>query len=95
VRALDKLERPDDTVISGPLVLCIDQSNEVLAYLRELLKRGGYEVHTSSNLPDAMILLPAMRPAVLLRGPNLAGSTATWQAFRAGVLSHDSDGSWR
>ena len=73
--------RADDTVVSGPLVLCVDGSSEVLAYLRELLKRGGYETHTSSNLPDAMILLRAMRPAVLLRGPNLTGSSATRQAF--------------
>ncbi len=75
--------RSEDTVVSGPLVLCIDQSSEVLAYLRELLKRGGYEVHTSSSLPDAMILLRAMRPAVLLRGPNLAGSAATRQSLQA------------
>jgi anti-sigma B factor antagonist len=75
--------RFEDAVVSGPMVLCIDQSSEVLAYLRELLKRGGYEVHTSSSLPDAMILLRAMRPAVLLRGPNLAGSAATRQSLEA------------
>jgi anti-sigma B factor antagonist len=76
--------RADDAaVVSGPLVLCIDQSSEVLAYLRELLKRSGYEVHTSSSLPDAMILLRAMRPAVLLRGPNLGGAPATRQALEA------------
>ena len=75
--------RAEDAVVSGPLVLCIDQSSEVLAYLRELLKRGGYEVHTSSSLPDAMILLRAMRPAVLVRGPNLEGSSATRQALEA------------
>lgn len=75
--------RSEDAVVSGPLILCIDQSSEVLAYLRELLKRGGYEVQTSSSLPDAMILLRAMRPAVLLRGPNLAGSSATRQALEA------------
>ena len=74
--------RPEDAVVSGPLILCIDQSSEVLAYLRELLKRGGYEVQTSSSLPDAMILLRAMRPAVLLRGPNLEGSSATRQALK-------------
>jgi anti-sigma B factor antagonist len=73
--------RSENAVVSGPMVLCIDQSSEVLAYLRELLKRGGYEVHTSSSLPDAMILLRAMRPAILLRGPNLAASQGTRQAF--------------
>jgi anti-sigma B factor antagonist len=73
--------RHEDAVVYGPLVLCVDQSNEVLAYVRELLKRGGYEVHTSSSLPDALILLRVMRPALLLRGPNMPASHGTRQAF--------------
>jgi anti-sigma B factor antagonist len=73
--------RREDAAASGPMVLCVDQSSEVLAYVRELLKRSGYEVHTSSSLPDALILLRVMRPALLLRGPNLPASHGTRQAF--------------
>ena len=67
--------------LSGPAVLCVDQSSDVLAYLREFLKRGGYEVQTSSSLHDALILLRVTPPALLLLGPNLTASPATRQAF--------------
>lgn len=73
--------RRENAVVSGPLVLCIDESSDVLAYLRELLRGGGYEVHTCSNVPDALILLRVMRPTLLLRGPRLTASPASRKAF--------------
>jgi anti-sigma B factor antagonist len=66
---------------SGASVLCIDTSSDVLAYLRVLLKRRGYDVQTTVNVPDALILLKARRPALLVVGPNLTASPATRQAF--------------
>jgi len=71
----------EDVRPSGAFVLCVDRSNDVLAYLRELLKRRGYEVQTTVSLPDALILLRASRPALLVVGPNLTASPATRQAF--------------
>lgn len=68
---------------TGPTVLCVHQDGDVLAYLRELLRRGGYEVHTSSSLRDALILLRVTRPMLLLRGPALTASPATAQNFEA------------
>jgi len=68
---------------SGPAVLCIDQNNDVLAYLRELLRRGGYDAHTSGNLHDSLILMRVIRPVLLLVGPTLGASPATQQAFTA------------
>src|SRR5580698_2871739 len=44
---------PEPTAGQGPPVVCVDQNGDVLAYLRELLRPGGYDVHTSSSLPDA------------------------------------------
>ena len=43
---------------TGPSILCIDSSADVLAYLQELLRRAGYVAYTSNNLhgfldPDA------------------------------------------
>jgi len=74
---------PEQVAARGLPVLCIDQNGDVLAYLRELLRRGGYEVHTSSSLHDSLILLRVTRPALLLLGPNLTAAPTTRQAFEA------------
>jgi len=66
---------------SGPAIVCIHSSNDVLAYLRELLCRGGYEVHTSTSLHDSMILIRVTRPELILMGPELTASPAAQKAF--------------
>jgi anti-sigma B factor antagonist len=71
--------RPAQT---GLTVLCIDQSANVLAYLRELLGRAGYHVLTNNNLRDASILLRATRPGLAILGPNLKGAPGAEQTFR-------------
>jgi CheY-like chemotaxis protein len=71
----------NDLPPSGASVLCVDRSNDVLAYLRELLKRRGYAVQTTVSVPDALILVRASRPALLVVGPNLTASPSTRQAF--------------
>jgi CheY-like chemotaxis protein len=73
---------PARAQLGGPTILCIDQSVDVLAYLRELLHRAGYNVLTNNNLRDSLILLRATRPALTILGPNLKASPATEQAFR-------------
>jgi anti-sigma B factor antagonist len=72
---------------SGVPVLCIDQNGDVLAYLRELLRRGGYDVHTSNSLKDSLILMRVTRPAILLIGPNLTAAPAVQQAFETARAS--------
>jgi len=67
----------------GPAVLCIDESADVLAYLRELLRSAGYRVLTSSNLPDALILIRATRPGLIIVGPSLRASAASRRAFES------------
>jgi anti-sigma B factor antagonist len=64
-------------------VLCVDQSADVLAFVRELLKQAGYGVVTSNNLPDALILLNAMRPKVVVMGADLRSvrNTRTAESF--------------
>jgi DNA-binding NtrC family response regulator len=66
---------------TGRSVLCLDSNADVLAYLRELLRREGYDVHTSSQLRDAMILMRITHFDLLLVGPDIAASPATRQAF--------------
>jgi hypothetical protein len=64
-------------------VLCVEQSVDVLAFVRELLKHAGYGVVTSNNLPDALILLKAMRPKAVVIGADLRSvrSTRTGESF--------------
>ncbi len=55
---------------SGSAILCLDRSEGVLAYLRELLRRAGYAPLTANNPFDGRILLSATRPVLVILGPN-------------------------
>jgi anti-sigma B factor antagonist len=57
--------------LSAALVLCVDTSPDVLAYLRGLLKSAGLRVVTAENLHDGLILLKTMRPTVVVIGAGL------------------------
>lgn len=74
---------PEPAAAPGPPVVCVDPNGDVLAYVRELLRRGGYDVHTSGSLPDALLLMRVTRPVLLLVGPSLKASLAARQAFVA------------
>jgi anti-sigma B factor antagonist len=65
-------------------ILCVDASVDVATYLRELLRAAGYRVVSAHNLPDALILLVATQPAVVLLSAELqaAGGTRTADEFR-------------
>jgi anti-sigma B factor antagonist len=69
-------------VPTGRSVLCLDCNADVLAYLRELLRRSGYDVHTSSRLGDALILMRITHFDLVLVGPDMTASPATQQAFQ-------------
>lgn len=74
---------PEQAASAGLAVLCIHPNADVLAYLRALLRRGGYEVHSSGSLRDALILMRVTRPALLLLGPDLSAAPGVRQAFDA------------
>ena len=71
-QGIDAFDNPD--------VLCVDESPDVLTYLRELLKEAGYRTLTAANLPDALILLKATRPRIVVIGAEFR--TAGTQAVR-------------
>ena len=79
--------RDEATASTGRTVLCLDSNADVLAYLRELLRRSGYDVHTSSHLRDALLLMRVTRFDLLLTGPDIAASTAAQQAFQTACAS--------
>jgi anti-anti-sigma factor len=82
--AIADAHRTRRDVFSAPDILCVDQSDDVLAYVRELLRGDGHRVMTASNLPDAVILLSATRPKVVLAGtmPQAAAGTRADDEFR-------------
>lgn len=53
---------------SGMRVLIVDESLDMLAYLRNTLQMAGYQVLTSSNFPDAQLFLKSA--AIIVFGPN-------------------------
>jgi len=79
--------RAEAPLATGRSVLCVDCNADVLAYLRELLRRAGYDVHTSSHLRDALILMRITRFDLLLAGPDITASPATRQAFQTACAS--------
>jgi anti-sigma B factor antagonist len=74
-----RVEAPAHT---GRSILCVDSNADVLAYLRELLRRGGFDVHTTSHLRDALILMRVTKFDLLLTGPRVAASPAAQQSFQ-------------
>jgi anti-sigma B factor antagonist len=77
-----KTQTPEQPIRTGISVLCVDRSPDVLAYLRESLRRAGYEVHTSNSLADSLILMRVTRFRLLLLGPELTASPLIQQSFR-------------
>jgi anti-sigma B factor antagonist len=74
---------PAETPVpTGRSILCVDYNRDVLAYLRELVRRAGYDVQSTSHPGDALILMRVTRFDLLLVGSDLTTSPATWQTFQ-------------
>lgn len=69
-------------VPTGRRLLCIDNDADVLAYLRELLRRAGYDVQTSSRVGDALLLMRVTQFDLLLVGAGMSASPSTPKAFQ-------------
>ncbi len=69
-------------VSTGRSVLCIDRDLNVLTYIRELLCRAGYDVHSTNNLRDGLLLMRVTRFDLLLLGGGLTASPAVEKSFR-------------
>lgn len=63
--------RQSDGAAPSRTVLLFDESADVLAYVRELLRRAGYSVITTRMLADAQVLLKATRPNLVLLGSGV------------------------
>jgi len=67
----------------APNVLCVGKSAELLTYMQEVLRQAGLSVTTIDNLPDAVTLLKATTPRVVLVDHELrsAGTTGMVDLF--------------
>ena len=75
--AISEAYRRDSAGAIEATVLCVDASADVNAYLRELLRAAGYKPITAQNLPDALILLRATNPKVVVVSAEVAGFHGT------------------
>ncbi len=75
-KAIESLNHRRGSPTSGSIIessiLCADDSSDLLAYLREGLGQVGYHVYTASIVPDALMLLKATRPCLVVAGPRFA-----------------------
>ena len=74
--------RAEIPVSTGRSVLCLDSNADVLAYLREVLRRAGYDVQSSSRVADALLLMRVTHFDLLLAGPGMTASPTSPPAFQ-------------
>jgi anti-sigma B factor antagonist len=75
--------RAETIVPTGRSVLCLDSNADVLAYLRELLRRAGYDVQSSGRISDAVLLMRVSHFDLLLVGPGMSPSPSAPPAFQS------------
>ncbi|HMD34829.1 MAG TPA: anti-sigma factor antagonist [Vicinamibacterales bacterium] len=68
-------------------ILCVDFSTDVQAYVRELLGQAGFGVLTAGNLPDALVLLQATRPRLVVINRDLRAARNTQTAAKFNGLA--------
>src|SRR5262245_16842706 len=58
-------------------ILCVEPSANVLAYVGQVLRQAGFVVVTTTNLPDALTLLTATRPKIVVISGALRAQRGT------------------
>jgi anti-sigma B factor antagonist len=67
---------------NGRSILCFGTNINLLAYLREVLHRAGYEVQTASLVSDARLLMRVTPVDLILIGAEKSDTLANSPAFR-------------
>ena len=73
IAAFSKVSRsPLEAVgFSGTRIVCVDSSSDLLAYVGALFRSSGYDIFTTRRLGDAMTLVHATKPRVVICGPGM------------------------
>jgi len=75
-RAAETREAP------GNRIVCLDSSLDLLAYLRVLLQRSGYEVFTTQYVSDAATLASGAPSSLVICGPGMRSKEIAVEKFR-------------
>jgi hypothetical protein len=67
---------------SNTRVVCLDTSLDLLAYLKVILQRSGYEVFTTRYTSDAVALVIGTSPRVVVCGPGMQANESLVEKFR-------------
>jgi anti-anti-sigma factor len=62
-------------------IVCLDTSLDLLAYLKMLLQRSGYEVFTTRYPSDAVSLVVGTKPGVVVCGPGMRANESVLEKF--------------
>lgn len=68
-------------------IVCTDDSHDLLAYLKALLARSGYEVLTTRRLSEALTLVKVIRPHLVICGPGMQANQIAMDGFRTSAPS--------
>lgn len=75
----------DTSRVSRTSVVCIDTSSDLLAYVRVLLQRSGYDVFTTRHPTDASIFIRVAKPSVVIFGPGIQSNSSAIEDFRISI----------
>jgi len=70
---------------SSTRVICLDTSLDLLAYLKVLLQRSGYEVFTTQYPSDAVAFAMGARSSLVICGPGMRTNETVIEKFRQGA----------
>jgi anti-anti-sigma factor len=68
--------------IASNRIVCLDTSPDVLAYVKALLQRSGYQVFTTQYPSDAVTLAMGAQTSVVICGPGMRTNEAALAKFR-------------
>lgn len=80
--AIAAFARPKKTANRRADVLCVTSSEDLLAYLGQLLQQSGYAVSTADNLSDAETILASRRPSFLVIDSYFSATVSGDDALR-------------
>jgi len=76
-------QAPDEGIQSSTdRLVCLDSSLELLAYVRVLLQRSGYEVFTTQYLSDALTFAKVRQARLVILGPATPSKQTAIERFR-------------
>jgi anti-anti-sigma factor len=67
---------------SGSRIVCLDTSLDLLAYLKVLLRRSGYQVFSTQYPSDAVAFVIGARSSIVICGPGMRTNNAAIEKIR-------------